>query len=396
MVMIQEPDKEYLSKPFFYDCIWNDNEIVYPLANYNALCKTDILTGKTTIIGQAEEKNESLLYVGGYKWNDYIIFSSYKARAALAFYNIKRDEWSYIPVEKEKKNWLNFREENVFEYGGFLYIFPYAFVVLKVDVQKRNIEYLFYPNLNPSDDIRGELAKIDYKIYIPMRHKNIIYKFNLETEQIDTITVNTKLEGIDTLCFDGKLFWMTGIGKMICSWDETENICVSYDNYPESFGKFTEREEEKGWWFALSKVYHNAIYFIPSYANMLIKLDTKTLEMKEIAIKDEEEDRESLNRKGRFYIAKYGLGKQQNNRLMLLSTKNKNLVLVDLNTEKVKKTEFQMEHNIENYILKNINEILDDGMVSVSHWLENMCISQILKKMQESEVVGKLIMYQIL
>ena len=341
MVLIQETDADYLSKPFFYDCIWNDNEIVYPLANYNALCKTDILTGKTTIIGQAEEKNEPLLYVGGYKWNDYIIFSSYKARTALAFYNIKRDEWSYIPVEKVKKDWLNFREEDVFEYGGFLYIFPYAFVVLKVDVQKRNIEYLFYPNLNPSDDIRGELTKIDYKIYIPMRHKNIIYKFNLETEQIETITVNTELEGIDTLCFDGKLFWMTGIGKIICSWNETKNICVSYENYPEGFGKFTEREEEKGWWFALSKVYQNAIYFVPSYANMLIKLDTKTLKMKEIAIVNEEEDRESLNRRGRFYIQKFSCGKLKNNRLMLLSAKNKNLIFINLDTEKVEKMNFK-------------------------------------------------------
>ena len=41
-------------------------------------------------------------------------------------------------------------------------------------------------------------------------------------------------------------------------------------------------------------------------------------------------------------------------------------------------------------------EILDDGMISVLCWLENMCISQIFKETQKNEVIGKLIIHQIL
>lgn len=81
---------------------------------------------------------------------------------------------------------------------------------------------------------------------------------------------------------------------------------------------------------------------------------------------------------------------------MLLSAKNKNLIFINLDTEKVEKIEFQIKYNVKNYILKNMYEILDDGMISVLCWLENMCISQIFKETQKNEVIGKLIIHQIL
>ena len=88
----------------------------------------------------------------------------------------------------------------------------------------------------------------------------------------------------------------------------------------------------------------NFIYFIPSYANMLIKMNIQTLEMKKTFIADEEEDQESIKRRGRVHIPKYEMIKQKNNLLMLLSVKNKNLIFIDLDTEKVKKVEFKMQY----------------------------------------------------
>ena len=395
-ILLQDVDAEYLRKPFFYDCIWNEKELIYPLINYNALGKTDISSGVTTVISEIEEKNKFLLYIGAYKWKDYIILSSYQAKAALTFYNYKLDKWSYIPVEEEKKNWLNFREENVFEHDDFLYIFPYPFVILKVDIQKKKIEYIFYPDRNPSDDIRGEIVKVEEKIYIPMKHNNILYKFDLETEQIEIVTINTELKGIDTLCFTGNLFWMTGIGKMICSWDESRNISTSYQNFPEGFGKFTEREGEEGWWFTQSKVYNDSVYFVPSYANMLIRLDINTLEMKEVYIADEEEDENSIKKRGRCHVLKYGMGKQKNALLLLLSAKNKNLILIDLNTEEVKKVESQMQGNAGNYFINDMKNIVYEGNVEIKYWLENIRSSQnFVNQLDENKTVGKIILYQI-
>jgi hypothetical protein len=37
-------------KTFFYDCVVDDEKIYFPLANYNALCSTNIQSGLTEII----------------------------------------------------------------------------------------------------------------------------------------------------------------------------------------------------------------------------------------------------------------------------------------------------------------------------------------------------------
>lgn len=394
-VLLQEMDAEYFQKPFFYDCIWNDEELIYPLANYNALCKTDIYTGKTVIISCADEENKALLYVGVYKWDDSIVLSSYKARSAVAFYNFNLDEWFYIPVDENKKDWLNFREEDVFEYGGYLYIFPYSFVVLKIDIQEKYIQYIYYPNCNSEEDVRGEIVRVGKKIYVPMKHKNILYKFDLETEQIEVVIINTELKGIDTLCFAGNLFWMTGIGKMICSWDESQNKSNSYQNFPENFEKFTERKGEEGWWFAHSRVYKNFIYFIPSYANMLIKMNIQTLEMKKTFIADEEEDQESIKRRGRVHIPKYEMIKQKNNLLMLLSVKNKNLIFIDLDTEKVKKVEFKMQYK-DGINIFDKKKTLNESMLTILYWLDNICLQEKFGKNIKDlkKTTGNLIFYK--
>lgn len=342
-IMLQSIE-EYEWKIFFYDWIWEDREIIYPLANYNALCKTDIATGRTTIMSRADEENIPLLFSGIYKWESYLLLSGSAAKRKLTLYNLCSDEWSYISVDEDKKNWLNFREEDVFEQGDSIYIISYFLIIFKVNIEKNSVEYLFYPDMKPEGDVRSEVVRVNNIIYIPMRHNNKIYKFDLETEQIEIIAVNTELKGIDTLCFDGERFWMTGTEKMICSWDEKSNSCISYCNFPHNFKKFHGIEGEDGYWFCRSGVYEKKIYFIPCYANMLLELDTNTYNMEEIFIPDEEESAETIRRPERFFDAKFSAAKKRDNMLMLVSAENKNLILIDLNTKKIDKVEFEMQY----------------------------------------------------
>lgn len=185
-----------------------------------------------------------MLFYGIYKLKKYLLLPSRNARTALHLFNLDTKELSYINIEESKKELLNFREENVFEYDDFLYIFPFSLTVMKVQIKTKSIEYLFYPDMNSEEDIRGEITYIGNMIYIPIKHKNIIFKFDLTTEQWEIIEVNTELKVIDTLCFDGKLFWMTGIGQMICSWDEENNISVSYHKFPQRFKRLVNRKGE--------------------------------------------------------------------------------------------------------------------------------------------------------
>lgn len=385
-------DDGYLCKSFFYDWIWEENEIIYFVMNWNMLCRTDLLTGRTVAIGKAEENSNSMLYAGVYKWNDYLILSSYKARSALAFYEYHSKKWEYINVEECKKEWLLFREESVFEFNGYLYIFSQSLVILKVNIEKRTIEYLFYPGMRPEDDIVGEIEAVGGKIYIPMQHSNKIFIFDLCTEIIQSIVVNTELKGIETLCFDGQVFWMTGIGKMICSWNERHNKSVSYCNFPQNFDKYMEREGEEGWWFIQSFYYKNFVYFVPSYANMILEMNIHTKVIREIFVEGEEENEESRDKFGRNVNVKYARTKQKDNMLMMLSSKNKNLVLLDLDTREIKKIEYET-----NYGEEDVEKGYNDVQIDIRTWIK--CIlrqtSDKREKVAKQELCGEKIYKEI-
>ncbi len=366
MNLQKHKDALYPYKLFFHDCIWEDNKIIYPASNCNAICETDISTGETIVIGRADEEKEQLLFFGIYKWKEYLILPSWNARTVLNVFNLISKEWSYIAIEENRKNWLNFREENVFEYNGYLYSFPFSLVVLKIDIEKKEVSYLFYPDMQPNSDMRGEISCIEKMIYIPIRHSNKIYKFDLSTEQWEVIEVNTELRGIDTLCFDGKLFWMTGIGQMICSWNKENNTSVSYKKFPHRFKKLVARKGEEGFWFCRSIVYGNSIYFVPSDANMVIEFDTKRGEANELFIADEWEEEEDM-RVGRFSTIKYMGAKKKDNILMMLSNKNKNLILIDLNTKKTFKTELKL--SVIDKMISDIS-VTNEGLVSLNVWLK--------------------------
>lgn len=386
-------DAGYPYKLFFYDFIWEKDKILYPASNCNALCETNIITGETIVIGRAEEEKEKLLFHGIYKWKNYLILPGRDARCAISLFNLEKGEWSYINIDEDKREWLDFRETDVFEYNGYLYAFSSQLVVLKINIENKNIKFLFYPNIKSDEDMKGEITIIDNMIYIPIRHNNKIYKFDLSTEQWEVITVNTELKGIDTLCFDGELFWMTGVGRMICAWDEKKNMSIYFNKFPLKFKKLVNREDEQGFWFNSSIAYGNSIYFIPCDANMVIEFDIEHSEINEFLIKDEWEEKEDI-REGRFSAIKYMGAKKKDNIIMMLSNKNKNLILIDMLSKKVTKTELKL--SIREGFVKLIPTtlVIYEGMMKFKTWLEYVSVFGQDHKMksgsQEESIGGKI------
>lgn len=383
-------DVSYPYKLFFYDCIWEKNKIIYAASNCNAICETDIKTGDTTVVNMPTEKKNWLTSGGIYKWENYFLILN--TWTALELFNLKSKKWSYITLDGGKKNWINFRGNSVFEYNGYLYVFQYSLVVVKVCVDKGNAEYLFYPEIKPDDDTRGEIVIIENIIYIPLKHSNVIYKFDLRTEQWEVLMPNIKLKGIDTLCFDGNLFWMTGIGKMICSWDERNNKGACYEDFPEKFKKLFDRKGEDGFWFISSVIYDNSIYFIPGDSNMVIEFNIKNYKANELFIEDEWED-EADTRKGRFSAIKYMGAKKKENTLMLLSNKNKNLIFINLDTKKISKVELNYCKRSDICKLLLTGSILSEKEINLNKWLGYLDNSEWQCGGNERKNIGKEIYY---
>lgn len=382
-------DVGYLYKLFFHDCIWEKDKIIYPASNCNAICETDIETGETIIIGKADEKEEWMLFCGVYKWKNYLILPGWRAKNALSMFNLENREWLYIYIEESKKEWLNFREKNVLEYNGYLYAFSYQLVILKINMENKSIEYIFYPNKKADEDVIGEIAVINNVVYIPVRHDNKIYKFDLCIEQWEIIEVNTKLKGIDTLCFDGQLFWMTGIGRMICAWDEKTNLSMYYRKFPQRFDRLVDRKGEEGFWFNNSIAYDNSIYFIPSDANMIIEFDTKNGEANEFFIEDEWEEKEDT-RVGRYSTVKYMEAKKKENVFMMLSNKNKNLIFIDMERKTIKKIELKLSEKEGIHRLIAATPVMHEGVVNLKEWLKYVgSFEQKIKSREQEKTVGQ-------
>lgn len=336
-ILMQDADADYYHRLFFSDCLWEDNRIYYPLANYNLVCSTDIYTGETAVdqINDEEEKLETFTYVGIYSWKNYYILSPGRTkRSALCIYNKDSKECFFIPVEEEKKVWANFRGDKVFAFGKYIYIIPDYLVIVRVDTEKWEIEYIYYPDMEPAEGPTGQAACIGERVYIPLRCRSKIYEFNLQTEKLEPIMVDSELQGIDTLCFDGRLFWMTGIGRMICSWNKETGESKAYKNLPENLKTNDGSEESKGdMSFSRSIAYRNAVYFVPWFANMLIEF--KDGEITEIPLPEEEESEFTIHRTGRSGGMKYCVIKQKDNKLLLVSAKNRWIYILDLDTKKV-------------------------------------------------------------
>lgn len=389
-MMYQNIDTEYYRKPFFIDAVWEGNDVIYPAINDNAVYKTNLLTGKTTVVTLINERKKNNLYVGIYKWRDYLILSGRNAEPALAFFDLQKKEWLYPDVEKEKHDWLDFRQEDVFEVENYIYIFSTKLVVAKIELSTKQIEFLNYPNANINDDLRGNLLRVGDFIYIPLRHSNRIYKFNLRTEQMDTLEVSTELKGIYTLCFDGDLFWLAGLGKMIYSWDEKSGECNKYENFPLGFQKiFCQKAvENDAPYFSKSFLYRHSIYFIPCFANMLVELDLSSREMKEIKLMNEEENEESIMRSNRLTATKY-VAKQNNGKLMLLSAKNKNIILIDLETKNVKITEFDISYDQSRKVVPDEYNMVSDIHVDLKRFIEYVKQQQNKQRNYAGDIAGE-------
>ena len=63
------------------------------------------------MIAKAEEEKERLLFHGIYKWKEYLILPGRYARCAISLYNLEKGEWSYINIDENKREWLDFEKQ---------------------------------------------------------------------------------------------------------------------------------------------------------------------------------------------------------------------------------------------------------------------------------------------
>lgn len=187
-------------------------------------------------------------------------------------------------------------------------------------------------------DYKGNVCRdmllVEDNIYIALRESDIIIMYSIENDSFVNYKVDGDGRGFGTICFDGVYFWLSNSGGIL-RWDKKTEKTMIVNAFPKGFGMtivengqfmnvegFTDSFLPSEKPFEFSVLCEDYILFFPYRTNMIIKLNLKKGILEEFYIEGEQENLESLSRKGRITLSHY-LGGSQKDYLVFISIKSK-------------------------------------------------------------------------
>lgn len=228
--------------------------------------------------------------------------------------------------------------------------------IIEINIKEKHIDH-YYTISNLSEEKLGRCIRSGTDIYMTSAISNKIYQFNLETRQIAVYILQGIEDGLFTICFDGRKFWLSGYKKEIYIWDKENNLVEIVRDFPKDFGEydFSGKEEtllncNKNKYifpaFLQSQVIGEFVWFIPFKTNKIVYININTNERHTFEMPDEEETKESLmtNQMASKYLLQYLLNSQY---LGLFSFKNDWIIEIDTKNLKTEVKTFSF--NFEKY-----------------------------------------------
>ena len=145
--------------------------------------------------------------------------------------------------------------------------------------------------------------RVENIVYLASRTTNIILEYNLESEVVKYYNIPCIRNGLGTICFDGKVFWLSGCEKKICKWNKEDNTVTTFENFPDDFcvydrtnipvRTYNEKDVMPFPIFLNSILLKNKILFIPwnipqVYVQKLICMNLQDNTMTSVKITDNE------------------------------------------------------------------------------------------------------------
>lgn len=230
--------KQLLNKNYHY--IWSDNWCLdgdkawFMSGTMDVLFCLDRNTKETTWIDSIPLNNKATFrqHPRCLKWKDMIICLP-DIGNDIKCYHLSDKLWMNIPVI----NPLNLRIccSNAWFVQSKLYIVSIGLrQIIELNLETESIDNYYNLSINNDDIISGSLMK-DNCIYVVGVSPAVIYKFNCIEKNIKIYDISEIKDQIQTICYDGEKFWLSGKLKKICIWyEETEKITF-LDAFPESF-----------------------------------------------------------------------------------------------------------------------------------------------------------------
>lgn len=208
-------------------------------------------------------------------------------------------------------------------------------------------------------------------LYCSAIDKGKIFAFSLKTEKVLEYEIPQIPAGISTITkFKGDSFLLTGYKKELYLWNKSTGEIKIISGFPEGFGIYemqqgnlviNDHDIYPELLFSSSIDLGRRVLLIPYRTNKLLCFDKENMKLDEIAIPDEEEDRDILSRPlPHKYLTVYI---RQNKFLGLYSLKNNCLIEIDADNLKVEQRHIYLSDDSWPHIMQELKEegvILDE------------------------------------
>lgn len=295
----------------------------------------------------------------------------------FCFPDIGRDIWCY---HINDKSWtsikINYSEnirigcERAWIIENEIYVLSSGLnKILEINVSQERIEHYHDLMINHKDRL-SESIRIDNCIYTICSKPVKIIKFNCLDKSIKKMELPQIDDSIQTLCFDGAKFWMTGLRKKIYVWEENTNKLECLNHFPEGFGlwnfsgqyaDFINKVEERNDvpLFLMSSYVNGSIWLIPFQTNEILYVNKDTYKIEKFHLEDETytEDNVDMQLLNTKYILLYVESERY---IGLFSLKNKWIVEIDTYNLKYKILDYCLdEENIAQLNMLAIQDVLN-------------------------------------
>lgn len=361
-----------LSAPFFYDCVIEDNTVYFPLANYNSLCKGNLISGQTDIIDIFPDipAYKTAAYAGVYKYGNTLLFSPYSAdNFDILVYSIPQQTFSGLLNNKD----INFRSNTVFEKNEYIYIASCTTnEIYKIDLHNRSVDCLVSAKNKPDEYCYTEIVRIRDFILFPLNQRKVLLVFDMQKEKCECYEFPDDISYISTLCVHGENLWITGGSRKIYTWNIKKQEVRVCAEFPDNVRLFFEGNGHY-LWFGSSFIYQDVLWLFPFYASVILKYNILTEKFEELEIPGEEET-DGLE-KARFNTIKYGTVKKSGDKVFFLSSKTRIFYELDLVTNMIQRHYFYVnkKYNGQIYPVTEDGKILErNDAVNLEDFLENI------------------------
>lgn len=272
---------------YFNDCAYENGIMWFVAGNYNGLFQMNIESGETIYLGKIPSEDEviSNLYVKIFKQENNLWLIPNRAKD-LVKYNLKDktfEKYKFPGLYKEKMQ----RFQYACMQGNKIYMIPanYERIVffnmetLTIHTDDKWLGYRDNCNICPLS-VFPNICIVNGKLYFILYDTNVVVEYDLETRVSKEFKVGQESGRYADIVCDGTCFWLIPhrVGGVLC-WNKEEGTTRLIEDYPDDF--------EHTSLFQTSYYKDGNLWLFPSWGNMVLKIDTKTMDIQKVNPKDE-------------------------------------------------------------------------------------------------------------